>query len=161
MHPFWVIRTLCTAFALRSNRKLASNVCHKRSSSNVIFYPLLRPILSTLIYSVRNPSSTPSRRPLPTRPNHPSSGNFLIPGCPLGRIRPPCSSAPFSLHWPPLSKVFGPDRVWLSQSSHTLGPSNPRIVELLPATQHTVTAVNILAGCLSSPIPRFRRYSLH
>jgi hypothetical protein len=113
MHPVWVIRASCTAFALRSNRELASNVSHKRSSSNIIFYPLLRPIPSTLICSIRNPSSTPSRRPLPTRLNYPLNGNFLIPGCPLGRIRPRCSSAPFSLHWPPLSKFLSPDRVWL------------------------------------------------
>ena len=157
MHPIEAIRASCTAFALRSNRKLSSNVCHKKPSSNVIFYPPLRPILSTLITSTHNPSSAPSRRPFPIRLNHPSSGNCLTPGYQPGLIRPPCSSAPLSLNCPPLSEFFGPDGVWLPQSSHTLGSDNSCISKPLPAIQHTVTAMNILAECLSSTMFEYRR----
>lgn len=149
MHPIVVIRASCTAPALRLDRELTSNVCHKKPSSNVIVCPLLSPILSTLIISIHKPSSTPSRRPFPIRLNHPSSGNLLTPGCQLGRIRPPCSSAPLSLNCPPLSEFFGPDGIWLPQSLHRLGSDNSRISELLAAMQHTVIATNIQAEYLS------------
>ena len=65
MVPVWVIRASRTVFALRPNRKLPSNVCHKRPSSIVISIPFFHPLLSTLILSIRNPSTAPSRRPSP------------------------------------------------------------------------------------------------
>jgi hypothetical protein len=83
MHPVWVIRASRTAFALCPNRESSSNVCHKRPLSTVIFRPLFYPLLSSLITPVRNPSSAPNRRPLPTQPNYPPCGIFVRTSCPL------------------------------------------------------------------------------
>jgi hypothetical protein len=126
MHPIWVIRASRTAFALLPNRVLTSNVCHKRLPSTVIFHHLLRPLLSTLIPSICTPSSTPSRRALPTQLNYPSCGIFF---------RPPCYSSRFSLHRSFLSDFFSPGTGWPLQPSHTLKSTFPRLFGLLLATQ--------------------------
>lgn len=64
MHPIWVIRTLRTAFALRSNRELASNVSHKRSSSSVIFIPFFAQY--SLLLSINPQSLVYAQSPPPS-----------------------------------------------------------------------------------------------